>query len=250
MSYEELLYLAPYIISLILSLGVFIYAWQHRHVRGATSYSWFAGGQTLTILGFILELVSPDLRGKILWDKFQWLTDTFLVILPFLFFSIEFSEYRLRRPSVVWSVLFVFLGTFTVLLFTDNFHHLLYPNPSLSAAQPFPELKYDFTYIIYIYALFYLYGANIYGISLLIKRALQPQILYRLQYLTIIFGFLIPLVLSFFSLANIKIASQRDITPISLAIGNLIVAWGLFRYGLFDIVPIARERIVENINDP
>src|SRR6185503_11981784 len=56
--------------------------------------------------------------------------------------------------------------------------------------------------------------------------------------------------LSLFSLANIRIAPQRDLSPFSLAVGNLIVAWGLFRYRLFDIVPIARERIVENIRDP
>jgi PAS domain S-box-containing protein len=74
--------------------------------------------------------------------------------------------------------------------------------------------------------------------------------LYRLQYLTIAAGFFIPLALSIFSLANIKITQQRDLSPFSLAIGNLIVAWGLFRYGLFDIVPIARERIVENMSDP
>ena len=28
-----------------------------------------------------------------------------------------------------------------------------------------------------------------------------------------------------------------------------MVAWGLFRYRLFDIVPIARERVLENMAD-
>ncbi|HEU0292514.1 MAG TPA: PAS domain S-box protein [Anaerolineales bacterium] len=83
-----------------------------------------------------------------------------------------------------------------------------------------------------------------------LRRALQPHNQYRSQFLIIAAGFFIPLAFSVFSLANISIAPQRDMAPFSLAIGNLIVAWGLFRYRLFDIVPIARERIVENLRDP
>lgn len=247
---EEVLYLAPYLFSLLLSLGVFLYAWRHRDVRGARAYTWFVGGQTLTILGFIFELISPNLEIKILWDKFQWLTDTYLVILPFLIFSIQYSEHTLRYPFLTWGFWLTIPVLFTILLLTDSFHHLIYPNPHMGTDFPFPELKYDFTFIVYIYALVYVYGANLYGLSLLLKRAFQPYNLHRLQYLTIIAGFLVPLLLSFFPLANVRITPQRDITPFSLAIGNLIVAWGLFRYGLFDLIPIAREHIVENMKDP
>jgi len=101
MNREEVLYLAPYIFSLLLSLGILLYTWRHRHVRGARTYTWFIGGQTLTILGFIFELISPTLEIKIFWDKFQWLTTTFLVILPFLIFSIQFSDHKLRHPTLV-----------------------------------------------------------------------------------------------------------------------------------------------------
>ena len=35
----------------------------------------------------------------------------------------------------------------------------------------------------------------------------------------------------------------------TFAIGNLIVAWGLFRYRLFDIVPLAWDKVIENMTD-
>src|SRR5215207_6236392 len=250
MNREEILYLAPYLFSLFLSLGIFLYIWRHQHVRGAGTYAWYASGQVLTILGFIFELISPTLEIKVFWDKFQWLTISYLIVLPFLIFSIRYSEYKLRNPILVWGPVLLLLSSFTALLLTDDVHHLLYPNPHLSTDDPFPELKYDFTYVVYLYSLLYIYGANLYGISLLSRRAFQPHNLYRPQYLIIIAGFLVPMILSLFSLANIRIAPQRDVAPFALAIGNLIVAWGLFRYGLFDIVPIAREQIVENISDP
>lgn len=250
MNREEVFYLIPYLLSLGLSLAVFIYTWRHRQVRGARIYAWFVVGQTLTILGFILELVSPNLQTKLLWDKFQWLTVSFLAIVSFLIFSLQYSEHKLRYPRLIWGFWLALPILFTALLLTDDLHHLLYPNPHLSTDYPFPELLYDFTPVVYAYPIIYIYGVTLYGLSLLVRRAIQPHNLYRSQYLIIAAGFFVPLALSVFSLANIRIAPQRDVGPFSLVIGNLIVAWGLFRYGLFDIVPIARERIVENIKDP
>jgi PAS domain S-box-containing protein len=250
MNREEFFYLLPYLLSLAISMAVFLYTWRHRHVRGAQSYSWLMVGQTLTILGFILELISSNLQTKILWDKFQWLTDSFLVFIPFLIFAVRFTEHKIRNPRLTGGFWIGIPILFTLLLLTDDLHHLLYPNPHLSTDYPFPELQYDFTILVYLYAVVYVYVVNFYGIGLLIKRALQPHNAYRNQYWTIALGFLIPLFLSFFTLANIRITPQRDAAPFSLAIGNLIVAWGLFRYGLFDIVPIARERIVEDLRDP
>src|SRR5574341_1396230 len=241
MNREEVLYLAPYVLSLLLSLGIFLYSWQHRYVRGAPAYTWFVGGQTLTILGFIFELISSDLETKIFWYKFQWLTVSFLVILPFLVFATGYSEHKFRYPALTWGIVLAFLFTFTGLLFTEGLHHLFYPNPHLSVDYPFPELGHDFSLIAFIYVLFYIYGANFYGIGLLIRRAFQPHHLYLLQYLVIAVGLLMPLVFSFLALADIKIAPQRDIAPFTIAVGNLIVAWGLFRHGLFDIAPVARE---------
>jgi len=250
MNREEFFYLIPYLLALTITFGVFVYTWRHRSVRGARAYSWFVGGQTLTILGFILELVSPNLQTRILWDKFQWLTDSFLVFLPFLIFSIQFSEHKLRRPHLTWGYWIGIPVLFTILLLTDSIHHLIYSSPHITADQPFPDLQYIFTFVVYSYTFLYIYGANFYGIGLLIRRAIQSNNLYRLQYWTIAIGFSIPLVLSFFTLAGIKITQQRDITPFTYAIGNVVVVWGLFRYRLFDLVPIARERIVEGMVDP
>jgi PAS domain S-box-containing protein len=250
MNREEVLYLAPYIFSLLLSLGIFVYTWRHRQVRGARAYSWFVAGQTLTILGFIFELISPNLEIKIVWDKFQWLTDSYLVILPFLIFSFTFTEYEYPRPRLFWGIIIAFIGMFTTVLLTDSLHHLIYLHPRLSTDYPFPELKYDFTWVVYLFSILYVYGANLYGIGLLLRRAVQTNSIQRMQFLIVAVGFSIPVLLSVFSLLNIKITPQRDNAPFSIALGNLVVAWGLFRYGLFDIVPIARERIIENMSDP
>src|SRR5688572_16104628 len=167
MNREELLYLVPYLVSLALSLGVFIYSWQHRHVRGAGAYTWFVAGQTLSIFAFIMELTNPNLGPKILWDKFQWVTETSVIVIAFLIFAIQFTETRIQRPVIFWVILLSIPTAFNILLITDGTHHLIYPNPHLTANYPFPDLEYDFTIVVYILA-FYIYSTSLYGIGLLV----------------------------------------------------------------------------------
>jgi len=250
MSREEFLYLLPYFFPLLLMLGIFVYTWRHRYIRGARVYSWFVAGQAITVIGFLLELISPDIQTKILWDKFQWVTDSVLVVLPFLIFSIQFSEKKLKRPFITWGFWGGLLVLFFGVLLTDNIHHLIYSDPTLTASKPFSDLRYDFTIVVYVYTLVYIYGSTLYGVSILLSRALKSQQYYRMQYLTIAIGFSIPITLSILTLTGITITQQRDLSPFSFATGNLVVAWGLFRYGLFDIIPIARERIMEGVLDP
>jgi PAS domain S-box-containing protein len=249
MNSDRFFYLVPYLLSLGISLGILIYSWRHRKVNGAKFYTLYMASQFLSVAGFILELVSPELEIKLLWDKFQWFTDGMFIILTFLLFTIQFTEHKLHRSKSFWLIVLTIPILFNLLVATDGAHHLIYPNPHIDSVYPYPELRYDFTTTVYVFAL-YIYLAPLYGISLLINYALRVNRIYRWQALTIAIGFFIPLAFSIFALLGIEITPQRDATPFTFAIGNLIVAWGLFRYGTFEVIPIARERIVENMSDP
>ena len=41
-----------------------------------------------------------------------------------------------------------------------------------------------------------------------------------------------------------------DPTPFGFTVTGILVAWGLLRYRLLDIVPVARDAIVEKMSDP
>ncbi len=249
MNTDRFFYLLPYFLSLGLSLGILIYSWRHRKVGGAAAYTWFMAGQFLSVTGFVLEILSPQLEAKIIWDKFQWFIQGMLIIPAFLLFTIQFTEHRVYRSRLFWLVTLTIPILFNLLVVTDASHHLIYPNPHIESTYPYAELRYDFSRTVYIFAL-YIYLVSLYGISLLVNYALRVSRLYRWQAFTIAIGFFIPMAFSILALLDIEIGPQRDASPFTFAIGNLIVAWGLFRYGTFEIIPIARERIVENMADP
>lgn len=248
MNQEKILYLAPYLFSLFLSLGIFVYTRRHSQVQGAGNYAWYVAGQAAAIFGFILELISPSLASKIIWDKFQWLAFAVFSIAYFAF-AVEFTHHRFRYPKIIWGSLFTVQAVFLSLLFTDSLHGLIYSNPRLSTARPFTELLYEFTVAVRIYSLFF-YIITLYGIGLILQRAFKPNNPYRLQYIVIAVGFIIPVVLSFFGFFGLNITPQRDNSPFTFALGNFIIALSLFRFRLFEIIPIAREQAMENISDP
>ena len=113
----EIPYLLPYFVSLLISIGICVYAWDHRHVPGAKHFAIVALAQTLWILGFIFELLSPTLDGKIFWDNFQYLG--VCLWLPALFaFTLQYTGRQLKRPQLTWA----FIGGFeTIFLLPGNF---------------------------------------------------------------------------------------------------------------------------------
>ena len=244
---EKFLFLLPYFLSLMISLGVLIYAWRHHHVRGASAYAWYVAGQSLWIFGYILELVNPGLEGKIFWDQFQWFAGIFILV-SFPVFAIQYTETKIRRPRLFFSLSLALPVSLLVALLTDNQHHLLYPNPHLDHTYIFSDLKYDFTWAVYVYAI-YSYLITFTGLGILLRRLGRPHNLYRQQILTVAFGFFIPIGITLLTVMGVDFKPFRDVSPFTFAIGNVIIVWGLFRYKLFNIIPIARDVVLENIID-
>lgn len=248
MNRTELLYLLPYLGSLALTTAILIYAWRHRQVRGGPAYVWLVLGQTLSILGFILELITPELPVKITWDKIQWLTDTIIVVAVPIF-AARYTDYKPRHPRLLTGLLFAIPAWFNVLVLTDPITHSIYVDPHLSNTYPFPDLEYQFTLFVDIYAV-YVYAVSLAGVGLLIGSLFRSHDYFNPQTIIISVGLLIPVLSSSLAIFNIQLTPQRDLSPFSFAIGNLVIAWGLFRYRLFDIVPVARDTVIENMGNP
>jgi PAS domain S-box-containing protein len=135
-----------------------------------------------------------------------------------------------------------------LLIVTNDLHGLTTPNPQLLPGTPFDALVYDFTFPVWIIAL-YAYILTLYAIGILVVQFARSHRLYRGQVGTVALGVLIPLMGSVLTLTGLNFTFQRDLTPYTFALGNLIVTWGLFRFRLFNILPVARDALVETMPD-
>jgi len=248
MTRAQLLYLLPYLASLALSLGVLIYAYTKRQAQAARAFFWYMGGQTFWVFGFILELVSADLYCKIFWDGAQWMAGA-VSLLAFPVFAVQYSEFNLRHRKRLFVLSFLVpIGLF-ILLLADPYLHWIYLNPVVIPSGPFIELKYEFTSLVYFYAV-YSYGIMMAAILIVAQRFFRPHKLYRSQVVTIILGFLAPIIGTALPILGIHVIPQRDPAPLTITIGNLIMAWGLFRFRIFQVFPVGRDRVFEEMVDP
>ncbi|MCI0476387.1 MAG: HD domain-containing protein, partial [Anaerolineales bacterium] len=121
----------------------------------------------------------------------------------------------------------------------------LRPLPDL----PVAELAHDFTPLVYGYAV-YETTIALAGLTLLLRSALQPHGLYRAQTALIAVGFFIPVLGTLVDLTEAINSPQYDLAPFAFAAGNLIIAWGLFRFQIFEVAPIARDKVFEALVEP
>jgi len=239
--------LVPFAVSLAISLGVAIYCWRHRREVGAAAYALVAASQASWTLGYILELTSPTLNAKILWDDFQYLGLAGWVI-GIIAFTLTFTGRPPVRSWLTAALVGLPLLVLAFLAYTDPSHHLIRREPHLVEGRHFSLLLYGFSRLALAGAI-YTYGCFVLLSGILAAKRLRVHRLYRVQVDLVLTGNLIPIVGSVVSLTALRNNPMRDLSPLTFAVGNLVVAWGLFRYRLFDVVPVARDAVIEAIDE-
>ena len=248
MNSTEIIYLLPYIASLGISLGVLWYVWTRRGAQGSTAFLWHIFGESLYILGYILELIAPNVEHKMFWESFQWLSLT-IPMVAFPIFVVQYTEYKIKHPRQMFTISMIVPIIFSLLVLTDAWHHSIYLAPRFDPNILYSELLYDYSPIVILFAV-YSYALAFFCCALLFIRILDPHHLYRGQIIVISIGVLIPILGSILSLAGVHISPMRDASPFTTAISNIILAWGFYRFRIFEVMPIGRDKVFEAMVEP
>ncbi|GAB4551636.1 MAG: histidine kinase N-terminal 7TM domain-containing protein [Anaerolineae bacterium] len=246
MNAETRLALVPYWAALALNLVILSVLWRFRTERGNRAFIGLIANSAFYVPCYIAELVSPTLDAKRFWDTLQWIPALFIAYFA-LRFALEYSQHPWERSVWFGLLLLLVTGIFTLLTLIDVNDTFVRSNARLLASEPFTVLTYDFPIGFYVVTA-YLLGIATLAIVILLRRALHTKGVYRLQLLIISCGIFFPYLGGLFSVLGINLLPQRDTAPIGFAIGNAIFAVGILRFRLFQIAPIARERVFDTID--
>ncbi len=240
--------LAPLIAGTI-AFAVALYAWRHSRIPSAAAFAVMSLGASVWSLGYVFEILSPGLEAKIAWDNFQSLGR--VVIAPaFLVFALFYTRRGQWGNWRSWIWLIIEPIVTGLLAFTDSWHGLIRVNPHLDLNGPFPTLVYHFGGWSWVSTLYGYVLASV-GMFFLAKYLVLASGLSRYQTRIVLLGIGMPYVgglLTVFGLLPPHIPNL-DISPLTVAIGFSIMAWGAFRYHLLDIVPTAHAAVVESMSD-
>lgn len=247
MNWEFTPYIIPILISAIVCFAVAYLAWKRRRIPGALPlmFMMLSIGQWLTF--YVLEIGSTTLAGNLFWANVSYVG---IVAGPvaWLLYAMEYTN---PSKKITWrfAALFLIEPLFILLtMWTDPFHQLFRQEAVLNASGPFAYLVITRGPLFWVHVL-YSYGVLLYGTHLLIRAYRYTSGIYRAQIGIALSGAIVPWIINILYISPLARFFVIDPTPIAFTITGLLFALGIFGYRLIDVSPVARNWVIEQMND-
>jgi len=240
-------YVLPLVMTAAISAAVALVTWRRRRVPGAVPLLVFMLAVVEWSVANVLELGSPDLGAKLFWVNLEYLG---IVIIPvmWLVFALQYSgrERYLTRRNLV---LLLSIPLITLLLiWTNKLHGLMRYNIRLDTSGPFSVVAKTYGMWFWVNTA-YSYGLLLVGTVMFLQVLFRASRLYRGQAAGLLIGAFAPWVGNALYISGLSPIPRLDVTPCAFAVSGLAVAWGLLRFRLLDIVPMARDAVIEGMGD-
>ncbi|MFN0292155.1 sensor histidine kinase [Pedobacter helvus] len=219
--------------------------------RGTTVVRWFGlmmASNAIWSIAYGLELSSYTQEQALFFINIEYLGIATLPLNWFLF-CLNFcnKECWYKKPHNLISILIVPIATLA-LVWTNPLHHLHYQEVKMFYQGPFPMIKIT-PGIWYRIFTIYFYALLASGCYLIFNKFKSSDPIYKKQNYSIIIAAIIPWAANLSYLVGIRPFGFVDITPFAFILTTFLVFLGIYRFRLFDIVPIAREKVLDLMTD-
>ncbi|MCD4684668.1 MAG: PAS domain S-box protein [Anaerolineae bacterium] len=241
----------PYVIPLIISAGIMLavglYALRYRRHPAALSFAVAMLAAGVWAGSFVFEIAGVGLHTKIFWANVQFLGITLLPV-AWLTLTLDYIGYTRHRRRILLVALIIPVIT-NILLWTNDLHHLWRGTSQLNTtAAPFTLVEYDYQFWFAIHAP---YGYVLFLISLVAAgyalTGKTPR--YRQQIKLLLLSTMLPLLVDALYLLGLSPIPQFNMTPLAFSVTGLLLAWNMFGFQFLDLMPIARDCVIESMND-
>ena len=230
-----------------LSIWAAVIARGRRGVPGSAAFCWMMLAVAIWSLTSAMHTLVDDTESRLVIAKFQCLGVAPIGVLWLLFTSqyarAEWPAHRVLR----WLVWVIPAGTL-ILAATNENHHIYWaavtevPTP-LGTRLVYTGGPWYWVHVAYSY---FLISAGTVTLVRGLRRFPPP---YRRQMALIITGALVPWIGNILYLSRIMPVAGLDLTPIAFTVSGACFTLGLYRYRLFGLVPVAREMVVDSMDD-
>jgi PAS domain S-box-containing protein len=242
--------LSAYIVSMLgMCLAVISlagYAWLHRKISGAIPLVWLALSVAEWLLTSVFKLQVTNPAVILLWAKLQYVG---IVDVPVAWFVFA-APYAGRGTWLTFRrlALLLLVPAITLLLvFTNDVHGLIWTSVSLSIDSIEP-LEFTYGPWFWVHSA-YSYTLMLLGSVLLLRASVRTGEFPSGQIIALLLSAIMPFVGNALYISRVVPIYLPDLTPLTFGISTLILGWSLFRFRLLDIVPVAHDRIIQEMGD-
>lgn len=211
------------------------------------SFAYMMAGVTIWAIAYAFELASGRMADMLFWIKIEYIG---IALIPafWLLFCIRYTEYDKFLNRLTQPLLFLMPIATLLLVWTNDYHHLHYARTSVTFSGGMTLLNIEPGIWYRVHTVVF-YGYLITGIGLLLKKYRVTSSLFRPQINSILLGAAIPWAANIAYLTGFRPFGHLDITPYAFVLTGVFISAGLLRFRLFEILPVAREKIIEEMNE-
>jgi len=239
-------------IALVVSAGLALWVATRvagRPAVGSGPFVWLSAAIAVWCLAGAGHAITDSLTGKLLWSKLQYLGIVSVAPLWLLFTAeyagVDWFRHESRRaPAARMVALWGVPAATIVLAATNEWHHAVWSSVTLAAGG---GAVYSHGWWFWVAAA-YNYALMATGTLLLLRVLRQSPRALRGQLVTLVVAAAIPWAGNALYVSG-ALGTPLDLTPLAFAASSLLFAWALYRAHLFDLVPVARDLVIDSLSD-
>lgn len=220
---------------------------RQRSERGMIPFVVMLAAVALWQTSYALELLNQTLEAKLFWTQLEYVG---IVIAPTasLIFLMDYlgAQRWLTRRNLI--LLMVMPLATILLIWTNEVHHLFWSTIFLTTDRGILMFSDTFGPWFWIHSA-YTYTVALAAAILLIHHLRRAPQLYRGQAATLLLGLFAPWIGNAVYLMGFSPLGKLDLTPFCFTITGAAFAWSMISYRLLDVIPAARDSVVEGIKD-
>jgi PAS domain-containing protein len=230
----------------IISIALIFYAWRLRAESRplATSIVLLMFGVAWWTVAYAFEVGVTDPAWKVIFHKAKFIGVTTVPLIWFVF-GAQYTgrtQWLSQRRLILLSILPIITN---MLIWTNDAHGLFWEYNNVIQSEQFTLITSPPAPWFWIHSL-YSYVLIMTGTYFLFRQFSGSPGLYRRQLGALFVAALVPFIsnaITIFTDTNI------DLTPFAFMVTGLAFTWGLLRYQLLNLSPIARNVVIDSMSD-
>jgi PAS domain S-box-containing protein len=187
------------------------------------------------------------LETKLFWGKSQYI-GIVTVPLSWIIFAYSYATKGTRMTRRNVSLLSILPLITLILAFTTESHGLIWKEARIRTVGTFSALEVIHGFWFWIYWVY----ANLLllvGTIFVLRSFNRTRGLFRRQNVILLIAVLTPWVGNILYVSGFSPIPHLDITPFAFTISIVAFAWGISSFKLVDLPPVARDLVIENMQD-
>lgn len=243
----EILQVFALVLSSIFALILAFLSWKKRPSISSYALTFVMFFVFLWSFSEMMYFVFYDIGIKLFFDRLKYVS---ISMVPVSLFALAVNHIHHRRVINIANIVEIsIIPIFTIIFsFTNDYHHFMKYDIRTVSTEMFSYFDCKFGFWFWIHTS-YSYILTFIVFGLLIKEYFKAEDYYKRQSLIFVSSLIIPFIINIISLYKTFDGLYVDFTPVSFVISGLLMFYGIFRADMLNIMPIAKDQMLDSIDD-